>query len=198
MFPLFETICVVDAKVLHAEWHEERFKHSYKRLFSKEPPFSLFEGVVVPEDLQEGKCKLRILYNAQTKSVECTPYKALVINSIKLVATSNLMYDLKYTDRTALHDLLAKKEACDDVLIEHNAYLSDTSFSNLVFFDGKDWLTPSTPLLNGTARQRLLASGQIKEKKIRRSDLKGFISFQLINAMRDLHEYDTIPIEQIF
>lgn len=198
MFPLFETICVFNGHILHSTWHEKRFKSAYMRLFRKEPFFSLLEGVIVPNSCKIGKYKLRIQYNELTKDVDFSLYVAKPINSLKIVCDDSVMYDLKYTDRVALHHLLRQKESCDDILIEQGGNLSDTSFSNIVFFDGKDWLTPFTPLLNGTTRQRLLGTGKIKEKVIRRVDLKRFKSFQIINAMRDLNEYDAVPVNQIF
>jgi 4-amino-4-deoxychorismate lyase len=69
--------------------------------------------------------------------------------------------------------------------------------SNLVFFDGTRWLTPSTPLLPGTCRERLLSDGKISERRIRQEDLYLYQGVKLINAMRELDEEEFIPIGNI-
>ena len=67
--------------------------------------------------------------------------------------------------------------------------VTDTSVCNIVFFDGQKWITPSTPLLCGTARARLLADGTIEERPVAESDIHKFEAFRLINALR---HFDTI------
>jgi 4-amino-4-deoxychorismate lyase len=45
------------------------------------------------------------------------------------------------------------------------------------------WLTPKTPLLNGTTRQRLLDDGKIVEAEIKVHELRRFTKVALLNAM---------------
>jgi 4-amino-4-deoxychorismate lyase len=69
--------------------------------------------------------------------------------------------------------------------------------SNIIFFDGLSWVTPARPLLKGTCRERLLASGLILERDISVNDLSGFTGCKLINAMRDPEREAVIPTERI-
>ena len=85
----------------------------------------------------------------------------------------------------------------DEIIIVQNGQITDTSYSNLVFFDGEKWITPTTYLLNGTMRQSLLQTKQIIEKPIQVEDLNRFESFKLINAMMDLEESPELPISII-
>ena len=71
-----------------------------------------------------------------------------------------------------------------------NGFITDTTFSNIVFYDGMQWITPDTYLLNGTQRQRLLREGRIVSREVRVGDLSRFITAKPINSMLD---FDTTP-----
>ena len=94
------------------------------------------------------------------------------------------------------NELFAKKGSCDDVIIVRNGLITDSSYANLIFFDGREWITPKVPLLEGTCRARLLASGKIKTGNIGIKELSAFKGFKLINAMRGMNQ-KLIPIEGI-
>ncbi|MEQ8809522.1 MAG: aminotransferase class IV, partial [Imperialibacter sp.] len=64
-----------------------------------------------------------------------------------------------------------------------NGLLTDCSYTNVCFWDGSKWHTPSEPLLAGTKRASLLEKGLISERKIVVNDIKYFESVTLINAM---------------
>jgi 4-amino-4-deoxychorismate lyase len=78
-----------------------------------------------------------------------------------------------------------------------NGLITDTSISNLIFFDGKEWFTPANPILQGTCRDRLMAEGRLIAKEIRIDDLDLFIGCKLINAMRDPEEEWLIAMSEI-
>jgi 4-amino-4-deoxychorismate lyase len=79
-----------------------------------------------------------------------------VIESLKLVEDNTISYRHKYSDRSHLLELMNMRGDCDDILIVKDGYITDTSFSNIVFFDGDKWVTPARPLLRGTMRESLL------------------------------------------
>ena len=118
------------------------------------------------------------------------------IQSLKLVHTNHLDYTFKYSKRESLEALFDQREDCDDVLIVRNGLITDSSYANLVFFDGKCWWTPDLPLLEGTCRARLLAQEIIWKATIGVDDLKKFQGLKLINALRDMNQ-PMIPINQI-
>ena len=55
----------------------------------------------------------------------------------------------------------------------------------MAFYDGNTWVTPSSALLEGTTRKRLLESGKIVLKEIKVEEIKGFQKIALMNAMID-------------
>ena len=71
--------------------------------------------------------------------------------------------------------------------------VTDASYANLIFFDGSQWLTPTTFLLNGTCRKRLLNEGKIREMPIYEKDIASFECIGLINAMLDIGDL-SLPI----
>ncbi len=108
-------------------------------------------------------------------------------------------YRFKSADRTALDALaLAARSAnCDDAIIIKDGFVTDSSYANLVFLgDGGLW-TPATFLLNGTKRRSLLASGAVRERKIRAADIRRFGRVIFVNAMLDISDNVGADIENI-
>ena len=197
-YPLFETICVKDGKIQNLEWHQWRYENSYYSYYGLKPSDELLSNdLFIPYAFRKGLCKLRIRYNQTSKKKAFERYEIKTISSLKMVYDSAIEYSLKYKDREQLNSLYDQRGHCDDVLIIKNGWVTDSSSSNIIFFDGKDWLTPSTPLLKGTARERLIDSGRIIEREITVQDLATFESFKLINAMRDFEEVKASDIRNI-
>ncbi len=115
-------------------------------------------------------------------SIEYIPYIPKEIHSLRVVS-SNIQYDLKYADRKSLDALLELNKDVDDVIIEKDGYLTDTTIANIAFYDGKQWFTPQTPLLKGTMRAKLIDEGFLQTKNIKKEDLSGYTQVALMNAM---------------
>ncbi|NJD21537.1 MAG: hypothetical protein FIA82_02540 [Melioribacter sp.] len=107
-----------------------------------------------------------------------------------------MSYSHKFEDRTKFEKHLRESKA-DEILIIKNGLVTDTSFSNVVFFDGTKYSTPSSPLLKGTKRAKLIAESIIKEEEIKLKDIQKFKFVYLINALLDLNVENKIPIENI-
>lgn len=197
MYPLFETICIKDGVIQNLEWHQKRYERSYQSFYSKKAPETLFEGVAVPLEFSTSICKLRISYNEFFKKIEFEESTFVIGKTLKLVQVEQIDYSLKYTDRDQLKLLFAQRGDCDDVLISKNGMITDTAYANIVFTDGTKWFTPTTPLLEGTCRERLLAENSIETADISIKDLKQYVGFNLINAMNNLEKNDFIKIDNI-
>ena len=104
---------------------------------------------------------------------------------------------ISWLDRDKLIQLQQSKGTCDEILIYQNGRITDTSYSNVVFYDGNQYITPSTYLLNGTKRRYLLERGIIKEQDIGLGDLPRFRYLFLINAMLDLEDNIQVKIRDI-
>ena len=188
---------MVDGRMLNIDWHQKRYLLSYLSMYNKSPLTNLVTNVNIPLEFNSGVYKLRISYNDRYKKIEFIPYAISKIETIKVVVDNEIKYDLKYSDRDKLLAAYKQKNSCDDVLIIKNGMVTDSSYSNIVFFDGKKWVTPSNPLLNGTARARLLSEKLIEEQHIKLEDLPTFESFKLINALRDFEKVDQSDISNI-
>lgn len=188
MFPLFESLCVKDGKVLNEQWHRLRFEKAYRYLFGHPPTFELLEGIALPSQYRHGTVKLRIHYNEKDRKLHFENYSPKNIQSLKVVTATSLDYSHKYSDRKKLNALFSQRNQCDDVLIVRQGWLTDSSYANVVLFDGDKWWTPQRPLLEGTCRARLLAAGAIQEAALQLADLKNFKGLKLINAMRGMDQ----------
>lgn len=195
---LLETIKIVEHKLINLEYHQQRVNRSIRDLFNKNARINLYEEIKVPGHLGEGLYKCRVIYNLEIKKVEFFPYKQPEITTLKIVTCNDLDYSYKFENRQAITKLLKIKGRCDDILILKNDLITDTSFCNIIFSDGNNWITPSKPLLKGTQREYLLAKGIVSEAKIKSSDIYNFNSFKLINAMIDFEASQTLPVTNIF
>lgn len=193
---LFESICVMNGRVFNHKWHELRYHSTYSEVFGKSPKESLLASMQIPPEFQNGKVKLKIIYAQNQKEFSFKHYKTQIIETLKIVYNDELDYSLKFIDRQILNELFSLKENCDDVLIIKKGEVTDTSYGNVIFFDGKSWITPKNPLLKGTFRARLISEGKVSEKVVRVRDLKSLKGVKVINAMRDL-EQKMIPIKNI-
>lgn len=145
---------------------------------------------------QKGVYKCRVSYSREIEKVEFEAYTPKEINSFKLVE-SDIDYSLKYADRSELLNLYRQRGAADEIIIVKNGLITDTSYSNLIFFNGNKWLTPKSPLLFGIQRERLLREGKIQEADITAADLVNFESVMVVNAMLWFDLERTVTFEEI-
>ncbi len=174
-----ETIKIDEGEIFNLPYHQKRCNDSRKTLFKSDHILNLSSIIKAPST---GLYKCRILYADTLHSIEYIPYEEKEIHSLKIVS-STLTYDFKYANRTELNTLLSKFPHNDEIIIEKNGYLTDSSMANLAFYDGAQWLTPTNPLLKGTMRQKLLDEGILMTKNIKSSNLKDYTQVALMNAM---------------
>ena len=80
--------------------------------------------------------RCRVIYSDSVNSIEFSPYFPADIKTLKMIDADSVVYNHKYLDRSSLTALIDKKVA-DDILIIKNGYVTDVSFANIVFTDGK-------------------------------------------------------------
>ncbi len=132
--------------------------------------------------------KLRIVYSKKgIENIEIFPVKKREFKKFKIVY-SDIDYSFKYENRDKLNAL--KIKGFDEVIIVKNGFITDTTISNLAFFDGKKWYTPKTPLLKGTKREELLDKGILIEKNITIDEIKNYKKFAMLNAILGFYEVD--------
>lgn len=198
MYPLVESLKLKDGIIQNLNYHQNRLNRSMDKLFPTAEKIDLMKSIAIPENCTSGIFKVRVLYGATIDKIEIEPYIFRSIKSLKVVHHESVDYHVKYTDRQILQQLFAQRGDCDDIIIVKNGLVTDSFAANLLFFDGKKWITPTPPLLNGTKRQFLLDEGIMVEKEIRQEDIRNYQKVGLINAMIDFEEMPVVPIEQIF
>jgi len=193
----FETIKVEGNQLSNLDYHQKRMDRTRLEVLGLNMPIELSKEIDLPKEITGQILKCRVRYSQQIESAEFEAYKPRNIQSLKIVFDDDIEYGYKYSDRKKLNNLLSQKGDCDEILIVKNGLITDTSFSNIVFFNGKNFVTPSLPLLKGTMRQKLLDTEMISKVDIKTTDLKNFRSAFLINAMLGLNDAIEIKIEDI-
>ncbi len=194
---LLETIKCVDGKPQNLDFHQKRFENARKSLFGLKNFELLSEIIKVPEIAQNGLFRCRVLYAGKIEKIEFLPYNFRPIKTLRLVECNTIDYSYKFANRAELENLFAQKGDCDDIIIVKDGLITDSFAANLVFFDGKKWWTPDSPLLKGTKREKLLTEKTISACKIEVHDLQKYTRVGLINAMVEFDSMPIIPIENI-
>ncbi|PIF05157.1 MAG: hypothetical protein CSA36_08170 [Draconibacterium sp.] len=195
---LFETIKCEKGVLVNLEFHQERLSKSQKVYLGYNKTLVLKNEIVVPSYCSNGIFRCRVTYGQHIEKIEFLPYYPKEIKSLKLINDKAVNYPFKFKDRTHLNMLFAKRQKCDDIIIVKNGCITDSSISNIVFFDGNQWWTPDTPLLPGTQRAKLLSEGKIHTRHITINDLEKFYKAGLINAFNSLDNMPEIPVSMIF
>ena len=175
--PCIETLLCVDGNISHLVWHQARFDRTQKEYFGTHSHILLAAHLHPPK---EGRFRIRIVYDTQIQSVEYIPYTPKEILTLGLVESS-IEYDYKYANREALVSLIPP--SVDDVLITCNNELKDTTIANIALLIEGVWVTPLHPLLKGTTRERLLASGFLKAASLTTASLQKAEKFAIMNAL---------------
>jgi 4-amino-4-deoxychorismate lyase len=194
---LFETVKILNNKMLNIDYHNSRVNRSRKELLNARDLWDL-RSIAIPQlDIKHiHRCK--IIYRKQIISVKFYPYFINPLHSLKLVDCPDLDYNYKYFDRSSLEIVTLSNKETDDIIIVQHGLITDCSYANIIFFDGEKWITPATPLLKGTKRQQYIDNNIIFEQEIKISDLKHFTKARVINAMIDLEESPDILMKNIF
>lgn len=195
---LIETIKCKDGKLVNLEFHQMRLEKAQHEYFEKSHPISLKDEIEIPEFAKTGIFRCRITFLKSIEKIEFSPHKYREIKSLKIVTDNNIDYHLKYSNREKLNSLFELRDNCDDIVIVKNGFISDSFAANIVLFDGKTWVTPTTPLLPGTQRAKLLNESIISEKEVRFEDLWSYKKIGLINALNNLEEMPVINIDKVF
>jgi len=181
MNKLLETIKIVKGKAQFLEYHNVRLNYARRVLFNAQNYIDLQNIIQAPS--QKDTYKSRIVYSKTIESVEYSPYQDRHFKTFKVIHDNNLVYNFKYLNRTHLNRLVTFKDDADEIIIIKNGFVTDSSIANLAFLHHDHWITPLTPLLKGTMRQRLLRENKIIEAAITLEDLNKFSNMAMMNAL---------------
>lgn len=196
---LFETIKAVNKKLQHVSFHNERMNRSRQELFGCKDELNLAELIETPTDITSEVYMCKVIYSEKIKDVEFRKYTPRRNDKLHLVKNNEIDYSYKYLDRKIIDDLVKEncKDENEDILIIKNGRVTDTSYSNIALFDGKEWHTPKFPLLKGTKRAKLLYDKRIIENDIMIYDLGNYEQILLINAMLEFEPSNSKLVKEI-
>ncbi len=200
---LLETIKFENGKFANLELHQERMNRSQKELFGRESIINLVSELKMflaksrTSYINHKIYKCRIVYSKTLQNIELLPYSSPSIKSLKIVNDDSINYNFKFENREKINQLFAKRKNSDEILIVKNGLITDTSFCNILFFNGKKWLTPEKPLLKGIQRQFLLNNEIIETANISPNDLHNFTKARLVNSLIEFEDAFDIVIENI-
>lgn len=194
MRKFIETIKIKDGNYMLLDYHNKRLNDTVKCFFDKHGGYADLKNILPdPAEYSNGVYKCRVVYSDCIEKIDITSYVPKNIKSLRLLtpekASGNMKqcrvihYEFKYEDRACLDLFKSSLGKDEEPLFVINGLITDTSYSNIIFFDGIKWWTPDTYLLNGVKRRYLLENAIIWEKKIQESELCCFQKASLINAM---------------
>ena len=183
---LLETIYLKDGQFQNIDYHNQRFNETRKAIFDNDETKDLSDLIEIPNEYKTGDFRCRVIYEDEIESVNFIKYNQKEIKKLRLIDIENWNYQYKYADRSFLNKLLEENPDVDEVIMTKNGFITDCTIANLAFYDGKNWFTPSTPLLKGTKRLQLLDKQMITEREIRVPDISQYEGVCLINCFRNL------------
>jgi len=177
---LLETIRIEGGVIHNLPYHQMRMSRSREHLFHTFSTIDLSAHLQAPDT--QGVYRCRVLYGQEIEKVEYLPYTPKSINRLKIIA-SDIEYRYKYANRKNFENLLKAYPDADDIIIEKNGLLTDTTIANIAFYKEGKWYTPKRPLLEGTMRAKFLDKGILHLKDISKTELNDYTHVALINAM---------------
>ncbi len=195
----FESIKIENGKPANISFHNERFNKTRRDVMKINKQLNIENIISIPYDLKNTIYKCRVFYDYEIHRIEFVEYERKNIKKLISVNADEISYKYKFTDRSAIDKLKQKNtnSAEEDILIIKNGFVTDASFSNVLFYDGKDWFTPKECLLPGTQRAKLLSEKRVIERSIKTSDLYTYKNIKLINAMVEFKDATVLPIDVI-
>ena len=197
MSQFFESIRVNDGIAENLGFHQLRVNRTLKA-------FDAFNHSIVLASIvqqlglpAEGLFKLKISYdlNGNHQSI-FTAYQFKQIQNFALVDINGQSYNYKFSNRDWINQALTQSGQ-DEILMHDGGLIKDCSYTNIVFYDGVNWYTPSAPLLEGTQRAKLIIEGVIQPKALYVQDIPCFKKFKCINAMIGWEDAVEYKIESI-
>lgn len=180
-----ETIKILDGEIFHIQYHQKRYEDVLKKFNINE--VQDLKSFINPPCVGLYRCRLTYDISSSPQKIEVSyhEYRKKDISTLKIIFNNDIDYPDKSTCRDELDRLYDLKDEADDIIIIKNLLVTDTSIANIAFYTDSGWITPKTPLLRGTTRQRLIDSGELTAVDIKVQDIKKFSKVALLNAMID-------------
>lgn len=186
MVKLIESIRILNGRISHLNFHEDRCNESRAKLWNLTNAINLRKKLTIPKNYQDGLVKCRLVYSQEIEEISFQAYQIRTINKIKIIQSDTISYPFKFEERKELDTLFAAKDDGDEIMIVKNNLVTDAYYYNYVFQKGKQYFTPNQPLLEGVMRSSLILNNKIIKKDIFVTEIQEFDAIHLINAMTPL------------
>jgi len=181
-----------NGQINHLNYHQRRLEKSFQALFGGLNPHQLIKHLHPP---LKGIHRIRVVYDKDQLDVTYHFYQVIHQNNFVL-AQADFDYPFKYEDRSCF-DQLKQKYPNEEIIFIKNGLITDTTIANIACFIDGIWLTPTTPLLEGTTRARLLDEKKIELADITLERFKKAEKFALMNALTDFYEVKNATIRDL-
>jgi len=183
----FETIKCNDSEVFNLEYHQKRITKTIGL------NINLSEYIYPPN---ENLLKCKVIYDKTgILDISFLEYTPKEISIFQIIIDDKIEYKYKMMNRDMIDNLMTQKKDAHEIIIVKNGLVTDTSIANIAIYNGKDWITPKTPLLEGTCKARMLEDKKIISRDITIQQLKEAKKIALMNAMIDfkiINNFDII------
>lgn len=185
MYPVFESIKIWNGIAENLQYHRARMERTAYDLWGMKEAYENLEDRIgsIP---QSGLFKCKLSYYKKNSKFNIQAYEVKPLQRFYCLHDEQISYPYKFTDRSVFEILQQNIQPSDDVLFIQKGLLTDSLYANIAAWNGKEWHTPTDPLLKGTKRQYLLDSNQIVEHQIALTDINNYQKISLINAMLNL------------
>ncbi|RDU24520.1 4-amino-4-deoxychorismate lyase [Anaerosacchariphilus polymeriproducens] len=207
---VYETISVINGKLIMADRHWNRMEKGIKKLGFK-PPFSSFETVIEKADIYlkknfKEKAALKVVVSPKNflfklRNIPYTPDQyqkgfSLNISTVQKNETSIFTYikSLNNGDNWIEKQTSIKKGFDEPVFLNSKGMLTEGATTNLFFVKDKKLYTPSIEcgLLPGTIRDYLLEKYGARELVIFPEDIKKYDEMFITNSLMGI-----MPVSKI-
>ena len=196
MSRFIESIRIANRIIENLSLHQERLDRALRE-HSASTKINLEDHIQTDPLSDQIVYKCRVVYDLNgIVAVQYIPYNKRKVSTLGVVRDNSIDYHHKYTNRERINQLLSHSDT-DDIVIIKNGFVTDASYTNLVFYDGSEWYTSNTPLLKGVRREQLIRNGAIKERIIKETDIKSFVALRMINAMIPWEEAVEVPMSAV-
>lgn len=183
---LLETFCIVDGRVLNVPFHAARMAWSVGDTLTVEQLLKEVRTKVDRQGSTNGKWRASVTYSAAgVEAVRLVPYSLPQLKGIQLIPIHENFYAKKWANRSRLNAYKESLPPGIEPLFILDGLATDTSFTNIALERNGKLFTPSTPMLRGTKREKLLLDGTLQAIPLPAEELRRFRFVHLINAMLD-------------
>ena len=193
---VFESLLVVNGKVFAKKRHLARYEDALRRVgIQGKDPEPALEAAIEWLDGKIGQVRItqlssgELLVHAREHVMPKAPISLVLYphpkNESSVLAG---MKTISYGENTAALRF-AKEHGSDDVvLINTRGEVSESALSNLLAWDGSEWLTPQldSGCLPGVTRELLVEFFGVKEMVIMPADLEQMEALAITSSLRDV------------